>query len=270
MVTGLRRAWRRVTTPAPPVQPAATVAVDTLRHPDGWLRLAVVVGLLLLALAAARQARPPAPPAPPPPAEGRPTADHVFFADVEGWYRVTRHERAVASPFDLRLTSLPDALPTTIGPWTATELPMHPQVPELYGDPEVAFQRAYQNTGGDVVWLTLIGHRGPPSFRLFEHTPTICYPSQGWTMLKESVDTVPVSGGSLYTQRGLARNEADGTQIVVLYWYLWDTEARDPKDGILSVRISTPLRGSEEQAAALLKEDFIPALFPVVVPWRRF
>ena len=123
----------------------------------------------------------------------------------------------------------------------------------------------------DVVWLTFIGHRGPRSFRLFEHTPTICYPLQGWTMLEDRVDTVPLDGGTLNVQRGLARNEDDGQEIVVLYWYLWDTPGRDPKDGILSVRLSAFVTTSEDDAATLLKRDFIPALFPAVVPtWHRF
>ncbi len=238
--------------------------------PQAYTRLALVVGLLLLGLVVARAMQPPAPPPPPPAPPDTPAADHVFFADVEGWYRITRNERAVASPFDLRLDQLPRALPTTIGGWTATDLPMNPQVESLYADPEVAFQRAYQNATGVVVWLTVIGHRGAASFHLFEHTPTICYPLQGWSMLRESVDTVPLRGGNLYAQRALARNEADQSQLVLFYWYLWDTEARDPKDGILSIRISTPVTTDEDKAAALLKQEFIPALFPVVVPWRRF
>ena len=233
-------------------------------------RLALVIGLLLGGLLLTRWAGPPPPPAPPAPAPDTPGADHVFFADVEGWYRVTRNERAVASPFDLRLENLPDALPTRIGDWTATDLPMNPQVDTLYDHPEVAFQRAYQNPQGDLVWLTVIGHRGAPSFHLFEHTPTICYPLQGWAMLREQVDAIPVRGGQFYAQRGLARNEADQSQLVLFYWYLWDTEARDPKDGIVSLRISAPVRDSEEAAATMLKQSFIPALFPVVVPWRRF
>jgi len=266
-VSGLRHAWERLQSPANGWDGDAWRRA--LRD-DAVLRLVAVAGLLALGLLMARAAGPPAPPLAPPVTDGQVRADHVFFADVEGWYRVTRSERAVASPFDLRLTSLPAALPAQIGEWRATDLPMHPQVMELYDNPEVAFQRAYQNPAGDVVWLTLIGHRGPPSFHLFEHTPTICYPLQGWTMLHEDVAAIPLDGGSLYAQRGLARNEADGAQIAVFYWYLWDTEARDPKDGILSIRVSAPIITTEERAVALLTQDFIPTLFPTVVPWRRF
>ena len=267
MVASLRRAWQRLQSPV------GGWDADTWRRAlrdDTALRLAVVAGLLLLGLIVARAARPPAPPLAPLVTDSSIRADHVFFADVEGWYRITRNERAVASPYDLRLSSLPDALPTRIGDWTATDLPMNPQVTTLYDNPEVAFQRAYQNPAGDVVWLTLIGHRGAASFHLFEHTPTICYPLQGWSMVRESVDAVPLEGGSLYAQRGVARNETDGSQIAVYYWYLWDTEARDPKDGILSIRISSPILDSEDRAAALLEKNFIPQLFPTVVPWRRF
>ena len=72
-----------------------------LRRPSltgGHARLALVLGLLLGALLLARLTSPPSPLAPPPALPNTPPADHVFFADVEGWYRVTRNERAVASP----------------------------------------------------------------------------------------------------------------------------------------------------------------------------
>ncbi len=237
----------------------------------GWLA-AGAVALLVVGIGVARQSQPPAAPTPSSaPTQGAASADHVFFADVDGWYHITRYERVVTSPYNLWLGSLPDALPTRIGDWTATDLPVNPQVTDAYQNPELVLQRAYRNSAGDVVWLTFIGHRGPRSFRLFEHTPTICYPLQGWTMLEDRVDTVPLGGGALNVQRGLARNEDDGQEIVVLYWYLWDTPDRDPKDGILSVRLSAFVTDTEEDAVTLLKHDFIPALFPAIIPtWHRF
>ncbi|MFN8497444.1 MAG: EpsI family protein [Anaerolineae bacterium] len=236
-----------------------------------WLALGVVA-LLVGGIGMAWQVGPPpAPAAPAATTEGAALAEHVLFADVDGWYHVTRYERVVASPYELWLTNLPAALPTRIGEWTATDLPVNPQLTDAYQNPELVLQRAYRNPAGDVVWLTFIGHRGPRSFRLFEHTPTICYPLQGWTMLEDRVDTVPLDGGTLNVQRGLARNEDDGQEIVVLYWYLWDTPDRDPKDGILSVRLSAFVTKSEDDAVTLLKRDFIPQLFPAIVPtWHRF
>lgn len=236
-----------------------------------WLALGVVA-LLVGGIGIAWQVGPPpTPAAPAAPTEGAASAEHVLFADVDGWYHVTRYERVVASPYELWLNHLPDALPTRIGEWTATDLPANPQLTDAYQNPELVLQRAYHNPAGDVAWLTFIGHRGPRSFRLFEHTPTICYPLQGWTMLEDRVDTVPLDGGTLNVQRGLARNEDSGQEIVVLYWYLWDTPDRDPKDGILSVRLSAFVTTSEEDAVTLLKRDFIPTLFPAVVPtWHRF
>ncbi len=237
----------------------------------GWLA-AGAAALLVVGIGIARQTQPPAAPAPSTAAtEGAVSADHVFFADVDGWYHVTNYERVLASPYDLWLNSLPSALPTQIGEWTATDLPVNPQVVDAYQNPELVLQRAYRNPAGDVVWLTFIGHRGPRSFRLFEHTPTICYPLQGWTMLEDRVDTVPLNGGALNVQRGLARNEDDGQEIVVLYWYMWDRPDRDPKDGILSVRLSAFVTNTEEDAVTLLKRDFIPDLFPAIIPtWHRF
>ena len=208
--------------------------------------------------------------APPHPAESEATveASHLFFIDTEGWYRITDHETAVLSPYDLRIEALPEALPLEIGPWHGEEMPVSPATRTWFDNPEVAFQRAYRNARGDLVWLSVFGSRGPKSFRLFEHTPKTCYPLAGWRMRREDVDAIPIGAGKFYAQRGFAANGEQ--QLVVLYWYLWDNPQRDPADGVLSFRVSTPIRTTEAEALHVLKADFLPRLFTDVVPWHRF
>lgn len=195
-------------------------------------------------------------------------SSHLFFADVEGWYRITDYEAAVLSPYDLRIDALPEALPLEIGPWRGEERMVDPAVQVWFDNPDVAFQRAYRNDGGDLVWLSVFGSRGAKSFRLFEHTPKTCYPLAGWFMSQEDIDAIPIGSGAFYAQRGVAGNGEQ--ELVVLYWYLWDNPQRDPADGVLSFRVSTPIQTTEAEALQVLKEEFLPHLFVDVVPWRRF
>lgn len=210
-------------------------------------------------------------PTPVQPASGSSDAGEVgevYFVDTEGWYRITDNERAVISPYRLRLTALPDSLPMELGPWSGKPLPLSPQINVWFDNPEVALQREYRNTDGDIVWLSIFGSRGPKSFRLFEHTPATCYPLSGWMMTREDVDTIEIGNGQIYAQRGFATNGE--YSLIVLYLYLWDNPNRDPADGVVSVRVSAPILRSQTETLQVLKQDFFPLLFTDVIAWHRF
>ncbi len=232
-------------------------------------RFAFVAGLLVAALVIAvgfnaRQAEPPRAEAETPP----PPAGHTFFADVEGWYRITPAETAVVSPFQLTLEKLPGGLPLQLGEWRGVDLPNGPEIDEWFEQPSVAMQREYKDAAGQVVWLAIFGHKGPKSFHLFEHTPASCYPLSGWAMTAQDQDNIPVGRGTMRAQRGFAANGRQ--RLVVLYWYLWDNPQRNPDDGVLSIRVSAPVVESEEATLRMLKERFISLLFTDVLAWHRF
>lgn len=235
-------------------------------------RFAVAAGFLLVALAASffvqRRVGEPAVVGQDSATLGDGVAGQVYFTDTAGWYRVTDNERAVVSPYHLRLDALPESLPMRLGPWEGEELPLGPEIDEWFDDPEVALQREYRNDAGDIVWLSLFGSQGPKSFRLFEHTPATCYPLSGWVMTQEDVDTIAVGDGKIYAHRGFAVNSPH--ELIVLYLYLWDNPNRDPADGVVSLRVSAPILSTDEATLQLLKQEFLPYLFTDVVPWRRF
>lgn len=233
-----------------------------------WVRFLLVSLILLIAAVGSLAFRRTNPPPPLPDTAATLEGSHLFFLDTEGWYRITEWETAVLSPYDLRIDALPEALPMEIGPWRGEELPLSPVVRTWFDNPDVAFQRAYRNERGDLIWLSVFGSRGPKSFRLFEHTPRTCYPLAGWFMSRVDVDAIPIGQGAFYAQRGFAGNGKQ--RLVVLYWYLWDNPQRDPADGVVSIRVSTPIQSTDEEALRLLKEEFLPRLFTDVVPWRRF
>jgi EpsI family protein len=202
---------------------------------------------------------------------GTPTdASEVVIVDVEGWYRRTPYERALATAVDFTLREdLFEGIPRELGPWRADgeDSPMGSAVDQWYDNPEVAVTRAYQNEQGETLFLSVIGSRGGKSFHLFEHTALTCYPGSGWRIVDVGLESIDIGDSSVNVQRVIT--DKDHLKRVVLYWYLWTDPERTPDDGILSVTLHANVAESDEQTLASL-EEFYRLLFPAVMPWRRF
>jgi hypothetical protein len=196
-------------------------------------------------------------------------ATEVVIVDVEGWYRRTQHERALATAIDFTLRpGLFGAIPAEVGNWRSegADSSMGAAVHEWYDNPEVAATRRYVNDKGDVLFLSIIGSRGGKSFHLFEHTALTCYPGSGWRIADVGLEGIEMGNSSVSVQRVIT--EKNELRRVVLYWYLWTDPERSPDSGILSVTLHSDIAESEEQTLASLKE-FFRLLFPGVMPWRR-
>jgi hypothetical protein len=196
-------------------------------------------------------------------------ATHVVIVDVEGWYRRTSHERALASILDFTLREdLFDQIPGEVGPWRAEgeDLPMGAQVDEWYDNPEVATIRAYRDGEGDTIVLSIIGSRGGKSFHLFEHTPLTCYPGSGWRIANLGLERIDIGDSSVSVQRVVT--EKDSWRRMTLYWYLWTDPERRPDSGILFMTLYADVAESDEETLEGLK-GFFRRLFPTVMPWRR-
>ena len=192
----------------------------------------------------------------------------MLYLDVGGWYQTTPDERAVLTAFDLRADALPASLPHVLGPWRGVDLERDEAVVVFYGDPDLLLQRRYLRADGTPIWLTVIASRGPKSYRAFEHTPHICYPSSGWTTLQDDVGHVTLSGGgTLPVRRGLFLKE--DTRYLVYYWYQWDSPRRDAAEGMASWRLTTDA-GEDSAIAEVRLDDLLRLLFDEVVPWNRF
>lgn len=192
---------------------------------------------------------------------------HLVHIDLAGWYETTPNERVVYGPYDLHLDALPSSLPLQIGPWQGADLGPSAEVETFFAHPDLVIRREYMDPSGHVIWLLVIGSRGPKSFRLFEHTPEICYPSLGWRALIVDVTTVHLRDGVISVRRGVY--ERGPERHVVYSWYQWDNPIRDAAKGITSWRLATEAREGLEAAQSRL-QDFIRQLFYDVLPWRRF
>jgi hypothetical protein len=191
----------------------------------------------------------------------------LYHVDIGDWYRATGEEVVVRAHVPLAAATLGATLPLTLAGWQGQELGPSAEIDTWYDHPEVQVRRQYQDAEGHTLWLTAIGARGAASFRIFEHTPPICYTSQGWEQLQEETRRVPLATGSLPVRQALFRSaEADR---LVAYWYQWDSPSRDAADGIVSWRLATPVDGNLPAAQERL-EAFVQALYAETVPWRRF
>lgn len=206
----------------------------------------------------------------PPSAQAGDEATRVVIIDVEGWYRRTSYERALATAVDFTLTKdLFDAIPREIGQWRAEsgDSPMGAAVDEWYDHPEVATMRKYVDDEGNMVFLSIIGSRGGKSFHLFEHTALTCYPGSGWRIADAGLEGIEIGDSSVAVQRVIT--EKNQQRRVTLYWYLWTDPERVPENGILSMTLHADVARSDDETLQALK-GFFRALFPAVMPWRRF
>jgi hypothetical protein len=195
---------------------------------------------------------------------------HVVIVDVEGWYRRTPYERALATAVDFTLREdLFEGIPGELGPWRSEgrDSAMGAAVDEWYDDPEIATTRTYGSGEGDRVSFSIIGSRGGKSFHLFEHTALTCYPGGGWRIVDVGLEDINMGDSSVSVQRVIV--EKDELRRIVLYWYLWTDPERRPEKGILSMTLHSNVAQSDEETLQAQKE-FFRLLFPTVMPWRRF
>jgi hypothetical protein len=212
------------------------------------------------------------------PAEGAPQREFVYFLDVEGWYRVTPYETAVSSPYDLTADTteaMSERLPERVGDWVqvgADEyLAEDPAVVYYLGSPTVALQRTYRDSSGQNLTLAIIGNKGEESFLLFSHTPETCYPGRLWQVADSHREAAFLDEGEMSAQYLLTEHADTGQQLVVLYWYLWNSPQRRSDDGVLSVRVNLFVPPDQSAEATLGRAwDFIRSLYPATIPWERF
>ncbi|MCX7838942.1 MAG: EpsI family protein, partial [Anaerolineae bacterium] len=226
------------------------------------LTLIVLVGGATFFLAYAR----PTPPVPTPSVRTTTTPLYTYLIDVAGWYEITPNERAVASPYDFTFDRL-TAMPPHIGNWIGEAYDYGRAVDEWFENPDVAVSSIYRDARGNQVWFSAFGSRGRKSYFLFEHTPITSYPAAGWTLIEHGVTAIPIGDRQMRVQKATLALAAE--RRVVFYWYLWSDFTRAPDAGILTMRLHVPVT-STDQAAFKVGADFLRALFPQVITWRRF
>lgn len=155
-----------------------------------------------------------------------------------------------------------DAFPETIGDWDSYEIPMEDGIARMLAA-DYNLQRVYVGRPERVVWL-YIGYYGTERGGRPEHTPWLCYPSNGWEIVRDEIvrldSTDAVRANELLVEK-------DGMRRLVHFWYqshqrtgmvgpieqaldrLWGRIVGGRADGAL-VRLSTPLEDDSDELAA--------------------
>jgi hypothetical protein len=189
-----------------------------------------------------------------------------YLIDVAGWYEITPNERAVGSPFELTIDGLKQ-LPVNLGRWKSEPIQLGGEVDQWFENPDLALSSIYRDDRNHLLWFSVFGSRSKKSYVLFEHTPITSYPAAGWTLVEHGVVPIAIGDKNINVQK--ATLEKNGERRVALYWYLWNDFNRDPEQGVMTMRLHIPVVSTDEDAFQA-GVDFLRALFPQVISWRRF
>ena len=167
----------------------------------------------------------------------------------------------------LRPTLIVDAselanLPLEIERWRGIDLEIESDVAEML-DADFQVQRVYHHPMVGIVWF-YVGYYGTERGGRPEHTPWVCYPSNGWEIERSQVVE---THNDLVTQVTELLVERDGERRLVHFWYQSDRStgmlgdldqaidrlinrvSHGRADGSL-VRLSIPLRDAGSEATA--------------------
>ena len=180
-----------------------------------------------------------------------------------------------------------DRISLTLDRWQGEEIALSDAVAEmLRADSQI--RRRYQNPNSDLVWLYVGYYRTDRGGRP-EHTPWVCYPSQGWVIL--SAIEMPAVGASSEGLGGKLNEivvEQGGERRLVHFWYQTHrtksiaTETRLTIDHVLGrlsvtgradgalVRLSTPIDRTGITPARRRLRNFATVLAPALSEnWPR-
>lgn len=186
-------------------------------------------------------------------------AQFHYVADVDFWQRTDREQVVVsAAHFDLA-HNLND-VPLQLGGWQGRDVPETNQEVFILLEPEQFVRRLYQDQAGHYLWLTLIGGRNSRAF----HPVDLCYEADGWQNTLSS-RRIPLNAtDGLYGLWLEAQKSpvGGGTMLedMVFYFYLFPDNRRDPAEGIVFFKITSPRYGSTPETLAV-QGDFLRALF---------
>ncbi len=177
-------------------------------------------------------------------------------------------------------------LPLEIAGWRGRDIAMDSGVEQMLAA-DFNLQRVYVGPFGDFVWL-YVGYYGTERGGRPEHTPWVCYPSNGWTIVRHGVvDEVARTPDDIVRANELVVEKA-GERRLVHFWYQshrrtgmlggfdqaverFVSRIRSGRaDGSL-VRLSTPIASGEDEgiARARLRALARELLEPLQEHWPR-
>jgi EpsI family protein len=128
---------------------------------------------------------------------------------------LARWTLAAGKPVDLARTP---PLPDRVGPWTATqERALEADVLAMI-DPDAYRVRLYEAEGRTPIWLYVGVYAGRAGSGKGAHEPEVCYPAQGWEVLRSRPAALRLRDGDTLHAQELAFHRGQARQAV-LYWF---------------------------------------------------
>lgn len=174
-------------------------------------------------------------------------AAFTYVADFDYWQRTPREQIVHAtSAFDLEHDL--NEVPLSVGEWQGEDIPQTNIGVFMVLEPEQYVERLYRKQTGEYLWLTMIGGRSSRTF----HPPEDCYSSYDWQTELSSQVIQLEEGGEIYGLLVEARKEEE--EQLSFYFYLFPNHTREPTDGIVIFKVTSPRYESTENTLALQSE----------------
>jgi EpsI family protein len=204
--------------------------------------------------------------------------DRIRLTVLAALYAITAVGVHAAVRYRLEQKRRPDwsAVSYSTDGWTGTDASFDP----VYGtDPaDSSLLRAYSRARGLPV-IAYVGFFGDLPSIMEVHTPELCYPAQGWTVLSSGKSASGSTQGSeMYAQQILV--EKNGEQRLITWWYMVGLRPFENRiryisallalstftgrtDGAI-VRLETPVLSDGQAGAGIrmteFQKDFLPML----------
>ncbi|MBW2665972.1 MAG: EpsI family protein, partial [Deltaproteobacteria bacterium] len=109
-------------------------------------------------------------------------------------------------------------LPRDVGPWHATEQQRLADGVIAAIKPDSHLMQLYEAPGRTPIWLYIGVYAGRGSYGKAAHDPEVCYPAQGWDVLRSESLGVPLGDSEvLHAKHFEARR--DSVTEAVIYWF---------------------------------------------------
>jgi EpsI family protein len=171
---------------------------------------------------------------------------------------------------------VPLELPERLGQWSALgDEELAPDALALV-EPDSYVLRLYGAPGRASIWVYAAVYSGRSGYGKGAHDPEVCYPAQGWEILRSREVSVPVNTAERFHARALDVHKSS-RESVVLYWFqparrwsatLWVEELLRLADAVQGrpqyafVRLATPAGAGDasERELTELASDLAPAI----------
>jgi len=170
-------------------------------------------------------------------------------------------------------------VPVIIGRWVGHDLPVSEDTYAILGTDKVIERKYVDASRNATVDLAVVFSQSNwDSF----HSPTVCYPAAGWTVVHNDTEPVDISSNEtpIDPARKLIIQKSDRKQVV-LYWYksggkLTSSLLKQRVYGVLGslwskgsggalIRVSTPITNGDIDAATAMVKEFSREAIPAIL-----